>query len=184
MRRHHHFGTMRPFPLGCTVMSTERINHDPPLFQIGSVEPFLAEASIRVSLPETLVVKAKLCPIKRLDSGLVQAVVERQGQSLPPYMLYTQSKKELEMNGQLASLKLLFEAVLGEHLGSEILLKDSLTLFEKPFVTQTKGVQLLKQQMVDKKTIIPPGKESAQPLWGYGQGPLMKFFEQCCQLRV
>ena len=169
MRLNHHRATMRPFPTGYTAMSTERINHDPPLFQIGNAQPFVSEASVWANLPETLVIKAKLCPIKRPDDGLVQAIVERQGQSLPPYTLYTQSKKELEMNGQLASIKLLFEAVLGEPLGAEILLKDSLTLFEKLFVTQAKGVQLLKQQMVDKKLIVtPPGKEGAQPLWGYG----------------
>jgi len=159
--------SIRSFPTGYTAMSTERINHDPPFFQIGTIASISEPVSFITQLPPKLTVKAKLHPIKG-DPKTTEVVMYRQQHSFTSCKLY-ESTKEVGINGCYESLQVLFEAVLDKTLSDDVVINNNSVLFEKHFVTQGNITQTIRQGMVGSKVITtPPGTELGQPIWGYG----------------
>lgn len=166
----------RPFPTGYTAMSTERINHDLPTFQIGTVASASNPSPFAMQLPEKLTVKAKLNPIKG-DAKTTEIIMYRQHQGFTPCKLY-ESNKEIGINGCYESLQILFEAVLDKTLSDDVTVTNTSILFEKRFVTQGNITHAIHQNLVDKKVITtPPGMENGQPVWGYGG-----YYKESCTL--
>ena len=174
MNFHHTSKGIRPFPIGYSAMSTERVNHDPPLFQIGSVKPFSNPIPAQAALPKILTIKAKLHPLKG-DDKRTEIVMFRQGRSFTPYMLY-QSKSDMGENGLYEGMQLLFESLIEENLGADIPVNS--VLFEKRFVTQGNITHTIRQDLIDKKVITtPPGTEHGKPVWGLGG-----YYKDSCSL--
>eukprot|EP01037_Dinobryon_pediforme_P016831 gene16831-17012_t len=156
------------------AMSTERVNHDPPLFQIGSVKPFSNPIPAQAALPKILTIKAKLHPLKG-DDKRTEIVMFRQGRSFTPYMLY-QSKSDMGENGLYEGMQLLFESLIEGNLGADIPVNS--VLFEKRFVTQGNITHTIRQDLIDKKVITtPPGTEHGKPVWGLGG-----YYKDSCSL--
>ncbi|MBY0462925.1 MAG: hypothetical protein K2Q34_07070 [Alphaproteobacteria bacterium] len=159
-----HSKSRRPFPKGHIAMSTERINHDPPSFQIGHLEPFSNLASLQANLPKTLTIKAKILPIKGTEKT-TEIVMFRQGRSFEPCMLY-QGKSDMAENGLYEGVQLVFESIIDGTLEADVL---NTVLYEKRFVTQGNITHTIRQDLANKKVIVtPPGTENGQPIWGYG----------------
>lgn len=176
MNFHHNGKSMRPFPTGYTAMSTERINHDPPNFQIGTNEPIIVLTPFTTQLPEKLTVKAKVHPIKGADKT-TEIIMYRQGRAFTPCVLY-QSKKDIGEHGFYEGIQILFEAILNGICSDDIHINSSQPLFEKRFVTQGNITHTIHQNLVDKKVITtPPGTENGQPVWGYGG-----YYRESCTL--
>ena len=164
----------RPFPIGYSAMSTERINHDPPLFQIGSMKPFTNPVLPQASLPKILTVKAKIHPLKGADKT-TEVVMFRQDRRFTPCILY-QSKSDMGENGFYEGVQLLFEAIIEGDLGTDIPVNS--VLFEKRFVTQGNITHTIRQDLIDKKVITtPPGREHGKPIWGFGG-----YYKDSCSL--
>lgn len=164
MNSYHNGMGMRPFPMGYSAMGTERINHDPPLFQIGYLEPFVHPVSFQANLPKTLTIKARLNPIKGNDKR-TEVVMFRQGRGFEPCMLY-QGKSDMVENGFYEGVQLLFESIIEGALDADIFAP---VLFEKRFVTQGNTTHTVRQELIGKKVITtPPGTEHGQPIWGFG----------------
>lgn len=171
-----HSKPTRPFPRGYMAMSTERVNHDPPNFQIGTMAPISGVMPLTTQLPPKLTVKAKMQPIKGTDKT-TEIIMYRQQQGFTPYRLY-ESPKEVGINGCYESIQLHFEAVIDKTLSDDVVVNNTSVLFEKPFVTQGNGTHTIRQDLVGSKVITtPPGTELGQPVWGYGG-----YFKESCSV--
>lgn len=156
---------MRPFPIGYSATSTERINPDFPLLQIGNHEAVVSVTPIQSRFPENLTIKAKINPVKG-NNKTAEVMMFRQGRPFDPCMIY-QSKNDMGENGFYESVQILFESVLERSVADMDIMNT--VLFEKQFVTQGDLTHVIHQDLIDKKVIVtPPGRENGQPIWGYG----------------